>query len=256
MWSRLLMIVLAGVLLASCGSKRRTSVPTGVSGSEATRTNIAEMEINNLDFQSFSGRARTNVSLGKQSHNVTVHVRIDRDKAIWMSVTALLGIEAARVLITPDSVKILNKLRGEYIKKDFAYIYQYTSPCITFSTLQDLLLANVSTALLTTDQLTVATSGEGVQLVGVQDEIAFQYGLNNDFRPRAFRLNPLGTDQQVEAIYGSFADVNGYLFPQAQNIKFSAEEMKVEAQLQYNKVAFDEELDFPFTVPASYKVID
>lgn len=256
MWNKILIIVLTGVVLTSCGSKRRTNVPAGIPGSEATRTNIAEMEINNLDFHSFSGRARTNVSLGKQSHNVTLHIRIDRDKAIWMSVTAMLGIEAARVLITPDSVKILNKLRGEYIKKNFDYIYQYTNPGITFSTLQDLLLANVSTTLLTTEQLTVATSGEGVQLVGVQDEIAFQYGLNNDFRPRAFRLNPLGTDQQVEAIYGNFADVDGQLFPQAQNIKFSAEDMKVEAQLQYNKVEFDGDLDFPFTVPASYKVIE
>lgn len=256
MWSRLLIIVLASVWLASCGSKRHTSTRPSIPGSEATRTNIAEMEINNLDFRSFSGRARTNVSMGKQSHNVTLHVRIERDKAIWMSVTAMLGIEAARVLITPDSVQILNKLRGEHIKKDFSYIYQYTNPGITFSTLQDLLLANVSTSLLQTEQLTVATSGEGVQLVGVHEDIAFQYGLNNELRPRAFRLNPLGTDQQVEAIYGSFAQVENHLFPQAQNIKFSTEEMKVEAQLQYNKFEFDKELDLPFTVPSSYKLID
>lgn len=250
------MIVLAGVMLASCGSKRRINLPAAVTGSEETRTNIAELEINNLNFQTFSGRARTNVSLGKHAHNVTLHIRIERDKAIWISVTALLGIEAARILVTPDSVQILNKLRSEYIKKDFAYIYKYTSPNITFSTLQDLLLANVSTSLLATDQLTVATSGEGVQLVGVQEEIAFQYALNNDFRTRAFRINPLGTTQQVEAIYGSFAAIDGLLFPQAQNIKFTADEMKVEAQLQYNKIEFNTELDFPFNIPAKYKVID
>src|SRR5690606_41468721 len=95
-----------------------------------------------------------------------------------------------------------------------------------------------------------------VTLVDVHEQIACHEGLNHELRPRAFRLHPLGTDQQVEAIYGSFAQVENHLFPQAQNMKFSTEEMKVEAQLQYNKIEFDKELDLPFTVPSSYKLID
>src|SRR5690606_13157953 len=72
-------------------------------------------------------RAKTRVEMGKSVHDVTLHVRIERDRAIWLSVTAILGVEAARILITPDSVKILNKLQGEYISKPFAYIYNYTN---------------------------------------------------------------------------------------------------------------------------------
>jgi hypothetical protein len=248
-------MLLVAVVVSSCGSKRKVVSPTNKETADKSAKAVY-MEINNLDFHSFSGRAKTNVSFGRESYDFTMNVRIERDKAIWISVTALLGIEAARVLITPDSVKIINKLKGEYIKKDFRYIYRYVSPGVTFATLQDLLLANVSTALIRTDQLTVARSEDGVQLVGVRDELSFQYGLNSERRPRVFRLVPLGTDQSMEALYGGYADTQGYQFPQRQNIKLSAEEMNVEAQMQYNKVQFNEILELPFSVPARYKVIE
>lgn len=255
MWSRLFVILLVGLLVASCGSKRKVAVPSEIS-EDARPVNVADIEINNLDFHSFSGRAKTNVTFGDQNHDVTLNFRIDRDKAIWISVTALLGIEAARVLITPDSVKILNKLRGEYIKKEFNYIYRYTNPGVTFVTLQDLLLANVSRPLLRTEQLTVATGAHEMQLVGVKDQLSFQYSLNNERRPRVFRLTPLGASQSMEALYGGYANVNGYQFPQSQNIKLNTEDIKVEAQLQYNRVQFNEILEYPFSVPPRYKVIE
>lgn len=250
------MILLMGMIVASCGSKRKTMRPSVISGGETNREHIADMEINNLDFRSFSGRAKANVALGKDSYDVTLNVRIERDKAIWISVTAYLGIEAARMLITPDSVQIMNKLKGEYMKKGFDYIYRYTNPGLTFATLQDLLLANVSTTLLRTEQVTIATSENDIQLVGIRDELSFQYGLNKDRRPRIFRLVPLGTNQSIEALYGGYVNAQGYQFPQSQNIKLRAEEIQVEAQLQYNKAEFDEILELPFSVPARYKFIE
>lgn len=256
MWNRFFLLLLVGLVFASCGSKRKVSGPKGASDGGVSTVDIADIEINNLDFHSFSGRAKTKVIFGTQNHDVTLNFRIDRDKAIWISVTALLGIEAARVLITPDSVKILNKLKGEYIKKEFDYIYRYTHPGVTFSTLQDLLLANVSRPLLRTEQLTVATSEDEIQLVGVKEQLSFQYSLNSDRRPRVFRLTPLGTSQSMEALYGGYANVNGYRFPQNQNIKLSAEDIKVEAQMQYNRVQFNEVLELPFSIPARYKVIE
>src|SRR5690606_9829395 len=106
----------------------------------------------------FSGRAKTKIEMGKNIQDVTLNVRIERDKAIWLSVTAILGVEVARILITPDSVKILNKLQGEYIAKPFHYIYNYTNRGVTFAILQDLLMANVSSNLLRTNDVQVASA--------------------------------------------------------------------------------------------------
>ena len=247
------MFTLITLLMVSCGTKRKTvSAPKDGPASSLP----GNMEINNLDFHSFSGKAKAKVDFANQQHDVTLNFRINRDQAIWISITAILGIEVARVLITPDSVKILNKLQGEYIRKPFDYIHRYTSPGITFATLQDLFMGNVSTTLLRTDQLTVASSGEEIQLVGVKDQLSFQYSLNNNRRPKVFRLLPVGTEQSIESYYGKYTSIDGYDFSHNQNIQLRAENIKINAQLEYTKVQFNEVLDLPFAVPERYKVLE
>ena len=39
-----------------------------------------------------------------QTGTFTLNVRMARDSVIWMSISPALGVEAARVLLTPDSV--------------------------------------------------------------------------------------------------------------------------------------------------------
>lgn len=259
MWNKILTITLGLAILTSCGTRKQTAkLPsdTAVNTVNSSDKN-ADYLINNLDYHSFSGRAKAKVELGDENQDVTMYVRIQRNKAIWISVTAtFLNVEGVRVLITPDSVKIMNKLQGEYIAKPFNYIHRYTGAGVTFGVLQDLLIANVSSDLLRTDKLTVAQATEDVQIVGVRDDLSFQYSLNNKYRPKVIRLTPVGSSNSLEAYYSSFNDITGYNFPQNQNIKLNTSNINVTVVLNYNKIDFNQELEMPFTVPAKYKVLD
>ncbi|MFD1769622.1 DUF4292 domain-containing protein [Sphingobacterium suaedae] len=259
MWSRLIVIAIAVLLLGSCKTKQKVVLPAHkdpVETNEVHAATIKTFELSNLDFHSFSGRAKTKIEMNKQVHDVTVNLRIQRDKAIWLSVTAALGIEIARVLITPDSVKILNKLQGEYIAKPFHYIYHYTNQGVTFSTLQDLLLANVSSNLLRTNNVQVASSSDEFIVVGIKDELSYQYRINKENRPFNFLLQEVGGDQNLEAFYGDFAKTNGYNFPQNMALNIIGEQVSLKAQLSYNRVTFNENIELPFSVSNRYKVID
>src|SRR5690606_17028532 len=112
MWSRTILLVMVSVLVfTTCKTKRKMTIPSHDTPTQITAANAASIktfEMTNLDFHTFSGRAKTKIEMGKNVHDVTLNVRIERNKAIWLSVTAILGVEVARVLITPDSVKILN----------------------------------------------------------------------------------------------------------------------------------------------------
>lgn len=247
------MAVLVLFVATGCGSKKRMT-DTG----QGANTGVAEgYLINNLDFRTFSGRAKAKVEFDDQKQDVTLHVRIQRDKAIWISVTAtLINFEAARVKITPDSIQILNKMQSEYISNPFEYIHRYTGSGVSFGTLQDLLMANVSHPLLRTDQITVASASDEVQIVGVKDDLSFQYSLNENNRPKVFRLNTVGAPDNLEAFYSSFVLSGGYSFPQNQNISLNTSGMHVGAILNYNKAEFNQEIEMPFAVPARYKVVN
>lgn len=253
MWSKYLAIILLALIATGCASKKKV---VKANDSLVSKSNIDGYLINNLDFRTFNGRAKAKVEFGEEKQDVTLYIRIDRDKVIWISVTAtLLNFEAARVKITPDSVQILNKMQSEYITKPFNYIHKYTGKGISFSNLQDLLIANVSQSLLRTDQITVASASDEVQIVGIKDDISFQYSLNEKSRPKVFRMNAVGTADNLESYYSSFAVAGGYDFPQNQHIRLSAQGMAISAILNYNKAEFNEVLEMPFTVPAKYKII-
>ena len=253
--SKFSFLLLMSIIIASCGTKKKTvKLPTEddkVVANDITST----FEMSNLNFITFSGKAKAKLEMGKESRDVTLNVRMERDKVIWVSVTALLGIEGARILITPDSVKIMNKLHGEYLAKPFTYIYNYVNPGISFRMLQDILVGNINMQMLRTDQLQVAKSVEDTQLIGVKDGLTFHYGINKEDRPFNFNLIELGKTNKLEANYSDYAVIDGHNFPQRFTLTIEGDGTKVFSDLQYTRADFNQNIELPFTVPSRYKVI-
>ncbi|MDX9750356.1 MAG: DUF4292 domain-containing protein [Flavobacteriales bacterium] len=71
-------------------------------------------------FRYYSARAQVQVDLPEGSRSFKAVVRMTADSAVWVSVVPLLGIEMARILVTPDSLHILDKLGDRYFRGDTA----------------------------------------------------------------------------------------------------------------------------------------
>ncbi len=71
-------------------------------------------------FRYYSARANVHVELPDGNKNFKAVLRMAQDSAVWVSVVPLLGIEMARVLLTPDSLQIIDKLANQYFQGDTA----------------------------------------------------------------------------------------------------------------------------------------
>ncbi|ULT22611.1 DUF4292 domain-containing protein [Sphingobacterium sp. E70] len=101
-------------------------------------------------------------------------------------------------------MQILNKFQNEYMVKPFDYLYRFASPDLTFSNLQDLLLANISVNLLSDiDAVNFKQDPNSVQLDGKLNELDFLYKLNNNNRPYQFRLSQLSKNNCWKQIMGN-----------------------------------------------------
>ena len=60
-------------------------------------------------------------------YDVNATIRMHKDSLIWASVNAVLGIEAMRLLITKDSVFLLDKLNKTYTTRSVDYLQEETS---------------------------------------------------------------------------------------------------------------------------------
>jgi len=92
-----------------------------------------------LDYTWISYRANANVSNNSELNNFNVFV-VNRKDSIIYTALSKFGIEGARLVLTPDSVKFLNHLTSEYYVGNYAILEQLVGLKADFYTVQSLLL--------------------------------------------------------------------------------------------------------------------
>src|ERR1700733_4543329 len=72
---------------------------------------LQKIKDNRIDFKTFSAKIKVNYQVSDGGNNdFTAFVNVRKDSVIWILIHAALGFEAFRVMITPDSVKVLDRL--------------------------------------------------------------------------------------------------------------------------------------------------
>ena len=253
--------VLATSLVISCASRKAIVSHDGealktVSRAERVRV-VNEVIQRQAYYTTFSGRAKSRITInGAETHDITANIRVERGKAIWISVTALMGVEVGRVLITPDSVKVLNRLRSEYLIAPFDTVSSFTGSYVSFANLESVIVGNVIDQALSKDADVLALPPGNVLRGTMEDaSLSYQVQLNENYRPVSMSLQRLGYPHRMEAVYSGYQSVNGRTFPFETMFSIAASRWDVQAQMNYSRVAYDESLELPFSIPSSYKAI-
>ncbi len=89
----------------------------------------------------FSGKAKLTYRDEYMRQSLTANIRLRKDSVIWMNFKKF-SLEAARVLITPDSVYILDRINNEYSAEPFEYVQHRYSLPVGFQGLQAMILGN------------------------------------------------------------------------------------------------------------------
>lgn len=97
---------------------------------------------NKIDFTTFNAKVRVQYEGKEGGDDATAFIRLKKDSAMWLSLRGALGIEGFRVLITKDSVKVMNLLKKTVQFRSIDYLQEITDLPFDFSTLQDLVIGN------------------------------------------------------------------------------------------------------------------
>ena len=127
------------LLLSSC---RKQKESTNISGPATPNFITENMENSMLQYEWFSAKVATEMSVKGENHSFRTNLRMRKDSVIWMSISPALGIEIARVIITPDSVKVLDKWNDEYFLGNHEFIEDKLNMSMEFSMLQDMVIGN------------------------------------------------------------------------------------------------------------------
>lgn len=210
----------------------------------------------NINFNTLSMKGKANLRLPGNENTVTVNVRIQRDQKIWMSITALLGIEVARAVITPDSIMVLNKLQNTYVRQPFSYIYRYTSKQVNFKMLQDVLTGNTINTLFN-PAATLEQNPQGLWVLkGNEGLLGYNLNFNTLQKPGQLNLNDAKAAQALKVAYGNYQKVNEFMAPAQIAINSLSGNKRVDIDFDFSKIESNVQLDFPFRVPKGYELIN
>jgi Domain of unknown function (DUF4292) len=215
---------------------------------------IENLNRNYIDFKTFNAKIKVQYqdSRGK-NQDVTAIVRIIKDSTIWISITAsLLSIEAYRVLITKDSIIVLNKLEKEVQYRSFDYLQEVTEIPFDYKTLQDLLVGNpvfIDSNIVyykkTDNQILFSMVGKYFKnlLTVSADNYSLSHSKLDDV--------DIARSRTADLTYGEYENKSGFNFSTYREITVS-EKNKLDIRLNYKQYEFNKELSVSFNIPKNY----
>ena len=215
---------------------------------------IENLKRNNIDFKTFNAKIKVQYqdSRGK-NQDVTAIVRIIKDSTIWISITAsLLNIEAYRVLITKDSVILLNKLDREVQYRSLDYLQEVTQIPFDYTTLQDFVIGN---PVFIDSNIVYYKKTENqilFSMVGRYFKNLLTLSSGNYFLTHS-KLDDvdIARSRTADLTYADYENKTGYNFSTYREITVS-EKNKLDISLNYKQYEFNKELSVSFNIPKNY----
>ncbi len=135
-------LFLLPVLFFSCRTSKKTTASAPALSTEMTFQQAMDSMLRNVpSFSAITGKGDIEFNSAGNSVSFGFHLRMQRDSAIWISVSPLLGIEAVRILLTKDSVKALDRLNNIYYSDGYNAVNVLANADLSFSLLQSLIMA-------------------------------------------------------------------------------------------------------------------
>lgn len=256
-------IALCLLVIVSCKARKPIVVtpPPVVTPPVAGKTvnPIDVIKAQQLNFNTFSAKAGATLDIDNDKHDVTLNIRIARDRKIWVSVVKtvlFLDVEAARALITPDSIILLNKIQGLYSKKPFSFVHTYGGKQFNYKTLESLLVGNALPEILNDKSTTLQTNNDNTTLSGNLQNVIYKLLLGPGKRVTQLNLSNPAEAQTLQVANREFTQSGNKIVPSQIDIQSAIKSKKIQVNLQYTRVDFDQQLEYPFSIPESYKPAD
>ncbi|TCD10888.1 DUF4292 domain-containing protein [Pedobacter frigidisoli] len=250
-------LVLGAVIFVSACKPKKEIVVAPPTKTE-TKTDNSKTEAltllnsKQLKFNTLSLKAKATLDISGDANEVTMNFRMKDKETIWVSITALGGMaEVARALITPDSIKIINRLKSVYVSKPFSYVYNFTNKQVNFNTLQAILTGNAMGEFLTPQSNVKQENGVWV-VSGSKQELDYRMLFNTLLKVAETNLNDSKNGQALKVAYTDYQKLDESLFPGALNINTLSGAKKINIDMQFVKIDGNVPVDFPFSVPKRF----
>ncbi len=263
-----LIIIIATGFTACTGSRKAVRAPIKEEGADFLINKLKEHE---LKFNQFSAKFNVTYQVDGKKTNVSGNLRIYYDSIIWISVSPALGLEAVRIMLTPDSIKYLNRMSKTYLSQDFVYINQLLNKSLDYDMAQSFLIGN-DFSLYESNSFKASIDNQQYKLNTIDRRKIRRFVRRSDddisipiqsiwLDPENFKISKVllkeaeRDSRKFIATYGDFNNIDGRLIPADIEFNIETDVKRVKIKIRYSNIQFEQDQTYPFRIPENYTEI-
>jgi hypothetical protein len=204
------------------------------------------------EYTWYSGKARFRVTTPDIRMSATINLRMVRDSVIWATVDKF-GFEVARVLITPDSVFVVDRLNQEYTSEAIKVFLDEYGMQISFADLQSAFAGGMINVSPKARQC-IQEDNCNVFLVDNPYGISGKHWVTAGQPPRLLKSTFVDRDGRTLELENSKWEAVGKnrMLPFGRFLAFADDDGITEIELTFSSITLDEPATLPFSIPPHY----
>ncbi|WP_196887109.1 DUF4292 domain-containing protein [Aureivirga sp. CE67] len=249
-------LLISVLVLSSCKSTKNVTSNVLEVKEMSSKKIIKRHYKNELPEKTVLAKMKVRYEDPNQTQNVTVKLRMEVDKKIWIS-AGMFGITGAKMLITPDNVKFYNTIDNTYFDGDFEILSNFLGTDLDFEKVQNLLLGQAIYDLKD-GRYSSEIEAKNYLLTPKKQKELFDlfFWINpSNYKVAKQHIIQEEKNQELTIDYQSYQTKNNIIFPKDVEIIANSEDKITKINIDYKSVELDKKLSFPFKIPKGYKEI-
>lgn len=258
----ILLFLLCLIFCYSCKTKKKITKENNSEINNA-ETLFNSTQKNYLEYENISIKFSVNYYDKTKNQNLVLggNLRILKNQKIWISLRAM-GFPVAGMLLTKDSLKIIDKFNKKYFSGNYDFLSQKMKQKLDFATVQAILtneffiypqnnVENIKNYMFLKQENNFSLSDKKAgdsQAITIKDK---------DFKISEVNIENQKYKKNLYLEYKDFKEINKKKFPQLINIflkNSQTQEEEISINLNFKEIKINKKgLKFPFKIPAKYR---
>ena len=274
------------MILGFTSCKTPTAIITGDLRAMSAKRLIDNIEENAFDYKGLQiKRISCQYEDGDEKTTFRANLQSAKDEYIFLTLSKL-NVPVGRLLLTPDSVKMINYLQKNYFIEDYNFLEDFVSADIDFYTVQSILTSDVFSyrdddEVETDFKEFVSYTYSGMYVLqsmknrklnkileggndGKMDRflkkmdddaliVQYLYIDPSNFKIRKIILDDLTNKRKVNVDFDEYELVDNQLYPGNIDIHFTSETSNLRLKVELNNFSTEYSSEYNFRIPEKYE---
>lgn len=180
--------------------------------------------------------SRISIGMSSSDEEISGFMVNRRDSLLYLNINKF-GIEIARVVLTKDSILMINRFEKTYYRGDYSIVNKLYGISLTFDMIQSIFLAETFSGFTTngkeitnsdsTLSISIPRYTDSIHKISINQQLTVDKKTNRLIRNRVKDIN---TQQVTSITYGSYETIETFVFPNVYTIELPGMNITITAK--------------------------